>query len=73
MHTYIHTYNYIVLLYSGGVKVIFIGSDLDVVQTILIIDIMNFTTNSTILTMPFYIVSDYVHTYIYTYSTVRCT
>ena len=36
---------------------IFAGRDLDVVSTVLIIDIVDITTNSTVLAMPYDIVS----------------
>ena len=50
-------FDYLSYYYSGGIKLIFTGSDLDVVSTVLIIDIMDNTTNSTVLTMPYDIVS----------------
>ena len=48
---------YLSYYYSGGIKLIFTGSDLDVVSTVLIIDIVDNTTNNTVLAMPYNIVS----------------
>ena len=39
----------------------FMGRDLDVVPVVLVIDIVNYTTNTTVLAMPYNIVSSYIH------------
>ena len=65
-------------IFSGGVKLVYIGSDLDVVQIVLIIDIVDSTvSNSTIVEMSYSIVSFclyacicisiHAHDYIYIY------
>ena len=36
-----------VSIHSGGIKLVFTGRDLDVVPTVLIINVVNDTTNST--------------------------
>ena len=50
-------FDYLLYYYSGGIKLIFAGRDLDVVSTVFIIDIVDNTTNSTVLAMPYDIVS----------------
>ena len=45
------------MYHSGGIKLMFTGRDLDVVSTVLIMDIVDNTTNSTVLAMPYEIVS----------------
>ena len=50
-------FDYVSYYYSGIIKLIFIGRDLDVVSTILIIDIVHSATSSTVLVEPYDIVS----------------
>ena len=49
-----------VYICSGGIKVIFLGRGLDVVPFVLIIDIVDDGVNSTVLMMPYSIVSMYL-------------
>ena len=54
----------VLYLYSGGVMVVFRGSDLDVVQTVLIIDIVDGATisNNAEVDMSYNTVSFYMFT-----------
>ena len=49
--------------FSGGIKVTFVGEDLDVVPTVLVIDVVDIATNRSALPMPYNIVSSYVATH----------
>ena len=55
LRVYIYIYAYI---FSGGIKVFFLGTNIDVVTFAMMVDIVNSTTSTTVLPVPYYTVSD---------------
>ena len=48
-------------IFSGGIKVFFLGTNIDIVPFALMVDIVNSTTSNTVLPMPYSIVSIYTY------------
>ena len=49
-----------ICIFSGGIKVYFLGTNIDVVPFALMVDIVNSTTSNTVLPVPYNIVSIYI-------------
>ena len=58
-----------VYIFSGGIKVFFLGTNIDVVPFALMVDIVNSTTSNSVLPVPYDTVSD-IASYSYRYSTI---